>query len=262
MPEKILDCSSVSQTYASLENIVGIPEQDLRNFVRACNLDSLHETNDGGQYPGHLFVEAFTKAFDPPLNFNATVWFHLTRVAPDTSFGEGILPLCEAIGSIWNFLFGLVSRFSVSSEQWLKFRTKMESGSVGHFSELYSHKMENEVGPFALLVREAAFCSQGIGNHDYLKTPEIVEDICETFNELHSINLMPEFLKATRPCIVKFRDAATKPYYVGIALYYLYLSEMKVSLTDEASYCFDGAGARITCDRFLDIEFLPEYDTS
>lgn len=262
MPEKILDCSSVSQTYASLENIVGIPEHDLRNFIRARNLDSLHAANDGGQYPGYLFLETLGKTFNPTLNFNATVWFHLTRVTSDTGFGEGILPLCEAIDSIWKFLFGLASQFSVSSQQWAEFRIKMESCSVGHFSELYGHKMDSEVGPFAILVRDAAFCSQDIGNHDYLKTPEIVEDICETFNELHSINLMPEFLKATQPCIVKFRDTETRPYYVGIALYYLYLSETKESLTDEASYCFDGAGARITYDQILDIEFLPEYHTS
>ena len=76
------------------------------------------------------------------------------------------------------------------------------------------------------------------------------------------MNLMPEFLKATQPCIVNFRDPQSEPYYLGVALYYLYLTQTKESLTDEANYCFDGAGACITYDRILDIEFLPEYHTS
>ena len=59
--------------------------------------------------------------------------------------------------------------------------------------------------------------SQDIGNHDYLRTPEIVEDICITFDELYGTNLMPVFLKATEPCIVSFRDPQSVPYYLGIA---------------------------------------------
>jgi len=206
-------------------------------------------------------LESLAKAFSPPLNFDATVWFHLTRAAANTSFDEGILPLCDAIDSIWNFLFNLASVFSVSPEHWLNFRTEMETGHAGHSSSLYSHKMSHEVGPFAVLIRDAAFRSQDIGNHDYLNTPEIIEDICITFKKLHSLDLMPEFLKATQPCIVKFRDAQTEPYHLGIALYYLYLSARDESLTDEATTCFDGAGVRVARDRILDIQFLPEYDT-
>ncbi|AWI03207.1 hypothetical protein [Clostridium drakei] len=40
-----------------------------------------------------------------------------------------------------------------------------------------------------MVVKDAAFSSEEIGNHDYLKIPEIVEDICVCFEKIYGINL-------------------------------------------------------------------------
>ena len=60
-------------------------------------------------------------------------------------------------------------------------------------------------GPFAFLVRPIIFQSRQAGNHDYLGIPEIVEDICLSYEEMYGHSLRERFLEASRPCIVKFR---------------------------------------------------------
>jgi len=43
-------------------------------------------------------------------------------------------------------------------------------------------------GPYAMLVKEIGF--NDVGNHDYLRVPEIVEDICLSFQQQYGIEVM------------------------------------------------------------------------
>ena len=54
---------------------------------------------------------------------------------------------------------------------------------VGVPDDLNNEKTTNRLhsGPYAMLVKESAFRSSEIGNHDYLEFPEIVEDICNGY---------------------------------------------------------------------------------
>ena len=59
-------------------------------------------------------------------------------------------------------------------------------------------------GPYAMLVKEIAFVTDEVRNHDYLDAPEIVEDICFTFSDKYNFDLLRIFKSNTYPCIVKF----------------------------------------------------------
>ena len=50
-------------------------------------------------------------------------------------------------------------------------------------------------GPYAMLVREIAFNSQVVGNHDYLKIPEIIEDMCMDVQKVYGVDALNRFVK-------------------------------------------------------------------
>jgi len=71
-----------------------------------------------------------------------------------------------------------------------------------------------------MLVKEIGF--NDVGNHDYLRVPEIVEDICLSFQQQYGIDLFHRYLSNTKSCIVKFYSENVKECYLYSALYYLY----------------------------------------
>lgn len=108
-----------------------------------------------------------------------------------------------------------------------------------------------------MLVRETAFRSEEMGNHDYLWLPEIVEDICNAYYETYNIKLYDFILKATSPCIVKFLEKTPNGNWcLRPAVYYLYLVTNNKKLIMDSNTCFDGEGNTIPKENILEIEFL------
>jgi hypothetical protein len=97
--------------------------------------------------------------------YDRTCWFHLTRTITANKFRQGILPLGQRLDAVWDFLY------SVSDAM--------------HW------------GPYALLIKDHAFKSEQIGNHDYFDSPEIVEDVCIYFTERHRFDLLAAFKNST-----------------------------------------------------------------
>lgn len=249
MPERVLDCGSVEKTYHSLEIIFGVPRSRLQEFLQ----EDFDEKAFGPDFVSAL-LDAATERFDCPRTFDLTVWFHLTRVPPETDFRSGLLPLHEAKDSIWNLLGSLATAKGVSPQEWQHFRTNNMTG--GHHADLYYSRLENEQGPFALLVREVAFFSEANGNVDYLQGSETVVDICETFKEKFNIDLFQVFLGATRPCIVSFKVPRSAEHNLAIALSYLYSRERDT--TNRLPHnCFDGNGVGIPYNQIVGVEFDP-----
>lgn len=80
-----------------------------------------------------------------------------------------------------------------------------------------------------MLVRESAFNASEMRNHDYLKLPEIIEDVCWGYQERFKESIQDEIMEALRPCIVKFEDrSGTRTDVIGPVLRSL-LSFQKVT---------------------------------
>jgi hypothetical protein len=112
-------------------------------------------------------------------------------------------------------------------------------------------------GPFAMLVRDVAFVPERLANHDYLRLPEIIEDICNGYRAKYSISIHKEVIGALVPCIVKFVVRGNRGV-VGIApaIYYVYRSMRREPLSDYANTCFDGCGKVIPRADILRIEYI------
>jgi len=261
---KILDCESVDSTYKSLEKILGIPTEEIKAFLAEFDMGNYYETHPDYYHTGDkLLVTMIKRKYDISYDFDITYWFHLTRAAKFFDFKEGILPLGEAINSIWDFLFSLLEG-NFKRKDWIHFRRDLESNNLrGHYAHLYNLKLREPSlwGPYAMLVKHVAFIPELIGNHDYLKGPEIVEDICFTFEEIHGYNLIKKYIDNTQACIVKFKSDVCKPSYIGSALYYLYRAHRNEGISVYCNDCFDGGGRKVPGEDILKIEFV-DYPVS
>lgn len=108
-----------------------------------------------------------------------------------------------------------------------------------------------------MLVRESAFHSGEMGNHDYLEFPEIVEDICNGYERRYGESIQEEISSALRKCIVKFevpeRDGA---WLAAPALLYCWCKVHNEKLSTDANTCYDAKGAMIPHSAIRGIEFL------
>jgi hypothetical protein len=59
-----------------------------------------------------LLLNKFKSNFKLKIEYDGTVWFHLTRVLPGNDFKNGILQLKDVINVIGDSLYNLVSHSS------------------------------------------------------------------------------------------------------------------------------------------------------
>ncbi|PEF94031.1 hypothetical protein [Bacillus cereus] len=257
---KVLDCTTVSTMYESLENILGLSKQEIQKFFSDFK-SKLHpydtpydKTND------KLLLEQIKKLIrKTDINYDRTVWFHGTRTNND--FKDGILPLGEVIENIWDNLYKLVQK-EISLEMWTEFRSNVENGLGGDGAYHYNLKinLKKAWGPYGLLIREITFIPpekfSDVGNHNYIKIPEIIEDICLEFDKKYQLNLKERFEDNSSKCIVHFYTFNTKEKYIGSALHYLYLCFHDFEMDNNCSIAFDGEGVKVPSEHILSVELL------
>lgn len=89
-----LDCESLEATLATLCTAFGGTEKDLEAFLRDLTHAETFEAN-WENLPGFsefLYYQAWDTLGKPELR-DSICWFHGSRVAPGTTFEEGIQPL-------------------------------------------------------------------------------------------------------------------------------------------------------------------------
>jgi hypothetical protein len=255
---KKLDCETIDSTYESLEQILGTTRSRLESLFDGLDIESFYRNKPHHpQSPEDLIFSEVRKLATLEGDNDRTCWFHLTRTLVTNTFEQGILPLGKCLDAIWNLLYSL-ARKHVSVEEWDEFRRDM--GSHDH-AGLYEMKVSDprEWGPFALLIKDHAFRSKEIGNHDYLGVPEIVEDICMCFTQKHGFDLLAAFTKKTKPCIVKF-FAGPRSDCVETAIYHLYKAHRGEKCSIQCNTCYDAEGVPVAPDRIMNVEF-PTYRT-
>jgi hypothetical protein len=97
-----------------------------------------------------------------------------------------------------------------------------------------------------------------MGNHDYLAAPEIIADICMSYEEMHSKPLLERFLESTSPCIVKFQSREPRPDALGAALLYVHRVSRGEELLTQCNTCYAGAGVALSPTSIVRVEW-PSY---
>jgi hypothetical protein len=223
--EGILDCESLDSALISLSGLFGVKKRDLRSALT------------------HLRPKEFEASIGPTVEWSTALWneivgtgepapvprvihwFHATRVSPGTDFKEGILPLNLILPTL----------------------LPLRGGPRGFQYEL---KTRNSMhwGPYAFLVRDAIVRRDPV-THDYLETPEIVEDYYNGGSGTE------EFRTNTKPCIVKFRSLERRTDVTKVALSYCYAALWGMGTGLNANTHFDGEGRTVPRSDIIIIEY-------
>ena len=249
----ILDCETYDSAIASICHVYSIKRDAAEQFLVGIDLDSEYEScvinRDCDDYLRDLFESEFGQ---PKLELEEVVWFHLTRTARSSNFSEGILPLGRVLGRVWKMLDSLLE----DPEQKANL-AKMKTNGVGDFQ--FELKTENNIhhGPYGMLVREAAFHSDKICNHDYLEIPEIIEDICNGYRKQFDHCIYDTVTSKLEKCIVKFTsDKNTSLNLLAPALMFCWCFLRKEEFNLFANTCFDSEGATISRGQIISVKFL------
>lgn len=246
---KILDCHSFDTALSSLAAIADVEPQALIANLRDFN------TDDWPDHPPDYLWERFVGG---PKSFDGVHWFHFTRtLVPESFQQQGILPLGEMVEPLWSMIFELIGDRQSPAEK-AAFRERVASDRDNHSSRLYRMKTERLQlwGPYGMLVRNEAFRAWEIRNHDYLRTPEIIEDICLCHSDWYGGDLLAEFGAKSKPCIVKFFGENNRPDALRTALMFLWCTVHSEGLAHMGNTCFDGQGLPVGREHILNVELV------
>lgn len=254
---KVLDCESFHTTLLSLESITHVKQENILSFLNNFDMDDFYYRNPLYGSGDELLLLKFKNEFDPVTSYDQSNWFHLTRLYKNDDFKDGILPLVDVVEDKWDKLYSLISD-KISTEEWTDFRKNMEMGALGPHSSLYKFRMSSTdfKGPYAISIKETAFVSDQIRNHDYLAVPEIIKDICFCFEKTFGYDLFKEYTKNSEPCIVKFKAEYSNPNLIGKVLFYLYQRVHEKELNSNCKSNYNANGNKIPPEDILKVEYL------
>lgn len=246
-----LDCHSLESSLYSLTNIYGVEQSAIESFFSSFDIDKHYEVHSPDDYGDR----ELRRVFEDKLRCKArplerVYWFHLSRTLPGTTFEKGILPLGGALNSVWETMYQVFE----GTEHLDKLESLHRNG-ISNFQ--YNQKSGDAIhgGPYAMLVRESAFKSKDIGNHDYLWLPEIMEDICNEYQEKYGTSIHEALRNKLVPTIVKFWSITKiSDSCVESALFYCYCKHHSRKLTISANTCFDGDNMVVPNAQIIKIE--------
>jgi hypothetical protein len=253
-----LDCQDIDSTLVSLASIVGV---DVSAFSEAIlDYDDSHSGNrwedEYRRLPRELLV-GLDHDVDA-ISVDAAFYFHGSRVSDPSCFSDdGILPLDRIHERVWSTLYEFV-RDEVGRDEWTAFRASVEDGGGDDDGLLYRLKTSDRrhFGPYAALVRETLTDPSSTASHDYLRCPEIVQDIARCFQSDYGIDLEARFCEATRPVIVKFESSKVWEGAFATALWYAFAKLRYGRHSHNATGGFDGEGERVQPAQIVDVEIV------
>ncbi|BBT17353.1 hypothetical protein WP8S17C03_34020 [Metapseudomonas otitidis] len=249
----VLDCETYGSTIESISQVYGVGVDSIEGFLKVIDLEAEYERSkiyhSCDTYLKILFEQEFGA---PRVQLDTVAWFHLTRTVSASDFSQGILPLGQVLGRIWDMLDSLlddpVQKANLAA---------MRVGGVDDFQ--YNLKSQDKFhhGPYAMLVREAAFNSGRIGNHDYLEVPEIIEDICSGYKKQFGHCIYRVIVSKLKKCIVKFESGKlVDDSLLAPALLYCWCKVRGEEFSSFANTCFDSEGVAIPKEKIVGVSFL------
>lgn len=251
-----LDCDTRESAEGSVSQAFGCSQSALRAFLADPSHLEHFEANYRTlpDFDSFLFQRA-TSALGTPTLPQEFCWFHCTRVPLGTTFEEGILPLGAVVQGLQTRLTAELDDPAAKDAVQRAFASK--GGNSFHFGNKLSSPVHG--GPYAILVREVAAYAKELWQHDYLRMPEIIEDLCNEVQAGSGLDLLPIFEERWRPAIVKFVAPAgdSGEFALAIALRYIRALELGGKPDMGAVWCFDGKTQAISSAQILGVEFVP-----
>lgn len=254
----VLDCQNEEVALQSVSIYFDTDVERIKKILLEKNFEKLFERCcDRYDYFDDFIYDYFKRKFGTG-KLEYVMWFHLSRSLCPKDYYEGIYPLNVILPKIQKDLYSLVSE-KISKNEWQDICRGAGSGFRGW---RYNMKISDKChyGPYAMLVREIAFNSSTVGNHNYLNIPEIIEDMCTDVENVYGIDLIDRFVRQASPVIVKFKeqlnDDTRDSQYIGTALTYLHNKSHGEKLCLMCNTCYNGHGNGIHKNNIMSVEVL------
>lgn len=247
----ILDCENYNAILNSIENIFDVERKEVKDFLKNINLDKIFQNEEIYLDHYEYLYKEFIQKFGVPIKEIKAYWFHNTRVPINTNFSEGILPLQLAIPKIEKIIEDIAMNLGINQNK--------ESLL---FCNIIQHKLktETDAGPWGFLIKDFAL-EVPYGIHDYLKCPEVVEDIVGFRYKKQYEEILNEFNRRTVPCIIKFRnDKVFHSNKLAYVIYYLYHKENNLEIDRHCNTNTSNYGQKISFDKIEKIDFIKNYN--
>ncbi len=254
----MLDCEDLDSGLRSLAVAAGIDEPALRHVLHSDVADEVRPGEDPwNAIPRVVFAKLGVDIND--VCFEGAYYFHCTRVLrPQAFLRDGIHPLGAMLARLWDDLYGLCDE-QVTPAQWHALRRDLEDSTPTPLHEeqgarLYRLKFDKPGlhGPYASLVRDHVVAPIS-GHHDYLKCPEIIEDLAGCLG----LGLQARFEAQAASCIVKFRHHEVTRHTVEAALLYVLTRVQSKPLGESSVYGLDCKSVAVPAS---DVVYVDEID--
>ncbi|WP_372372710.1 hypothetical protein ACDI10_12500 [Vreelandella venusta] len=249
----VLDCSSEESAFKSVSSVFGCTEEILKSTLLSIDLDLIYESDEDILIPNEEYLyNHVVKNVGSPKEFNSAVWFHGTRTSKENNFECGVFPLNDSLDFVWNIL--VLSAPSQECSDNLQFMREN-----GVYDCLYGLRVSNSIhwGPYGILIRDVAFDTDRLNQHDYLRMPELVEDILNAYKKQYGVCLYSHYEKVLVPKLVKFQcSSRLDKGCLEAALGYLYTRVRREKLDSMSVTCIDMSGVAITSKQIIAVEII------
>jgi hypothetical protein len=245
----LLDCQSLDSALTSLAGLLRTKKRELRTALTSFSPEEFEASLEHADHPPGtvLWNRIIGPRTSAPIP-DVVHWFHATRVPPGTDFSEGIQPLGARLPAIESLVATLAEMGSplsaAQAESSFQYRLKAPDP---RFWE-----------PYGFLVRDAIVHPDS-ATHNYLATPEIIEDLAQAYGPGVEMPIIDKFRASTKPCIVKFRSTEPRKYVVEVALFYCHATLWVQGQGLETNTCFDGKAKAVPFSDIIAIEY-PDVD--
>ncbi|NJB72029.1 hypothetical protein GGR42_002520 [Saonia flava] len=244
----ILDCENYESILTSLNSIFSTSGNDISNFLESIDINEIWEKSRQEKHADEYLFDEFINEFKiDESKIIKAYWFHNTRVLKGSEFKEGILPLSLAINKIEILINEIIKKIEIP----------INNNSLLGCSVI-QNKLNSKTnqGPWAFLIRDFAF-EKVDGIHDYLKSPELIEDIIHfKYPEKYDL-IFREFQNSTVECIIKFKTETE--FHQQRLLYvinYLYNKINNEKMDWRSNANFSNNGKIISPEMIIKIDYL------
>lgn|GEM_PF-560112 len=238
-----IDSESRDHVFESLCNGFSCKLDDLENILLGLDIEQIYEENwKSIDIPADEYLYQHTiQILGNHKPLKKVNWFHLTRTTKQNDFEDGIIPLGGTLERIWTTLISIPTEPVIKDN--LNF---LKNNGVPDFHYRLKHNDQFHWGPYAVLVKETAFNASDLSQHDYLGMPEIIEDICNGYEERFGDSIIEIYESSLVPKIVKFQShQRLDSGCVEAALFYAYELVRGNPPSSNCVTCFDGEGIKI-----------------
>lgn len=242
----ILDCESYDSSLKSLEKIYSSSSKEIIEYLGSVDLEEIFKTNKPQGINGQDYLfECFETIFKTEIKEFEAYCFHTTRIPKRTTFSNGILPLNQIIEKIEEFIDEIACDLGLEIIK----KDLTKDNGIGL-------KLRNDDSPWGIFIKDWAF-ELPSGIHNYLKFPEIVEDIINFKYPNDYYVLLNEYSQRTVRCIVKFKvPSLIKRERLPRLIYYIYHKVNKLEMECDCAFNYSNQGFKIDQRNIEKVEYL------